>query len=51
MMVTKEISIMIEAMKLKLIAKGKVPVSPQIWEQDDDGLMYYTSLLEQLEAL
>ena len=51
MKVSKSVSVIIESLKAKIVAKGSSPVQPQAWEQDDDGLMYANSLLEQLESL
>lgn len=42
---------MIHQRKIKIRKLGGIPVNIQLWEEDDDGLMYANSLLDQLESL
>jgi hypothetical protein len=42
---------MITKRKAEIEELGHSPVRMQPWEQDDDGLMYANSLLEQLEDI
>ena len=42
---------MIFRQKAAIEKLGHIPVNIQPWERDDDGLMYATSLLEQLENI
>ena len=49
MKVSKKILPLIEAKKMELESMGVAVPPPEPWEEDDDGLMYLSSLTELAE--